>query len=181
MMKLKAKENIDMVHVNQTAPVKEANGKLVSLRHQRDELKAKVSRWAAYFNPHVDLGNWTEEELWEAEINFPTAKGELGKLNKRIKPLEAERDRVYEAEKNRIRSALDDQLREKLARLAVLLEEAGNLNKEVYDLEQSYATLGCGAVMDNKYWPELMPNSTPTWTPLLPDRLQSWRENGWLS
>ncbi len=180
-MKVKAKENIDMVHVNQTTTVKAADAKLASLRHRHDELEAKVSRWATYFNPHGVLDGWTEEERWEAEINLPTAKAELGKVKKEMKPLETERDRVYEAEKKRLRSALDDERREKRARLAVVLEEAGNLNKEVYDLEQSYATLGCGAVIDFHYWPELMPNATSTWTPLLPDRLQSWRENGWLS
>ncbi len=180
-MKGKSKENIDMSHVNQTTTVTALDAKLASLRHRHDELEAKVSRWATYFNPHGVLDNWTEEERWEAEINLPTVKAELAQVKKEMKPLGIERDRVIEAEKKRIRSALDDERREKLTRLAVVLEEAGKLNKKIYDLEMSYETKGCGAIVDFHHWPELLPNETSTWTPPLVSRLRAWRENGWLS
>ena len=171
---------IEITHPAESAAVKALDAKLLPLRERYNELFVKVHHWKGLLSPYVNLDG-SEREYLEAKFEMAPTERELAKLQLEIGEVDTERACVYRAEKERTTVALDHQRREIIARLAPVLEEAGNLNQELLDLEQSYPSLGVDAITDYLNWPELVVVSTPTWTPPLPSRLQSWRQNGWLS
>ncbi len=65
MVKLKGKENMEIVHVDQTAPVKAVDAKLGPLEQRYHELHAMVTRWRGLLNPYVEV-HGTERELLQA-------------------------------------------------------------------------------------------------------------------
>lgn len=170
-MTQKGKQTMELLHVDQTAPIKAVDVKLNPLRRRHDELFAKAHRWRGLLNPHVDLDG-EESEYLQAKIELPGAEIELSKLKMEIGKLERERVRVRQIEVEKTERALDSQEEEILKDLDAAFEKVEMLNSKLLNVEEARGKLGCHPTIDFKGWHEFMPNS-PNCTP----RVHWWRES----
>ncbi len=176
MVTQKEKGSMEILHVDQTVPIKAVDVKLNPLRRRHDELFAKAHRWRGLLNPHVDLAG-EESEYLEARIELPGAEIELSKLKMEIGKLERERVRVRQVEVEKTERALDSQEEEILKDLDAAFEKVEALNYKLLNVEEARGRLGCHPTIDFKGWPEFMPNS-PNHTPRVHWWRESLRENG---
>ncbi len=171
MVTQKEKGSMEILHVDQTVPIKAVDAKLIPLRRRCDALSAKVRHWKGLLNPHVDLDG-EESEYLQAKIELPGAEIELSKLKMEIGKLERERVRVRQAEVEKTEHALDSQEEEILKDLDAIFEKVEVLNSKLLNVEEARGELGCHPTIDYKGWHEFMPNS-PNHTP----RVHWWRES----
>ena len=171
MVTQKEKGSMEILHVDQTVPIKAVDVKLNPLRRRHDELFAKAHRWRGLLNPHVDLDG-EESEYLQAKIELPGAEIELSKLKMEIGKLERERGRIRQTEMERTERALDSQEEEILLDLDTAFEKVERLNYKLFSVEEARGELGCRPITDSKSWHEFMPNS-PNCTP----RVHWWRES----
>ena len=171
MMKLKGKENMERIHVNQTTPVKAVDAKLGPLEQRYEELRARVTRFRGILTPNLEV-HGTEREMLQAKIELAQAMIDLTKFELEIGELQTERARVVKIEVERTERALDREEEEILQVLDAVYGEAEALNLKLYNVEQARGRLGCHPVIDLKIWPEFMPASAE-WTP----RVHEWRQS----
>ncbi len=176
MVTQKEKGSTEILHVDQTVPIKAVDVKLNPLRRRHDELFAKAHRWRGLLNPHVDLAG-EESEYLLAKIELPGAEIELSKLKMEIGKLERERVRVRQVEVEKTERDLDAQEEEILKDLDAAFEKVEVLNSKLLNVEEARGELGSRPITDSKSWHEFMPNS-PNCTPRVHWWRESLRENG---